>query len=55
MKKSVAFAAVVCSISTLVCGSVSVNAAGTAETAVETSAKTNEETSTVGCVENIFV
>ena len=46
MKKSVAFAAVVCSISTLVCGSVSVNAAGTAETVVETSAKTNEETST---------
>lgn len=45
MKKSVAFAAVVCSISTLVCGSVSVNAAGTAETVVETSAKTNEETS----------
>ena len=46
MKKSVAFAAVVCSISTLVCGSVSVNAAGTAETVVETSTKTNEETST---------
>ena len=46
MKKSVAFAAVVCSISTLVCGSVSVNAAGTAETVVETSARTNEETST---------